>query len=96
MSPKVVSASSSVMFKNLFWTQSEESYWFQWVIELVFRDFLVVLLISFSDVGVLDRDVRRQVVASVGISCLFRNAGLSIRWLSSIIAVSDETRMEDM
>ena len=27
---------------------------------------------------------------------VFSNAGLSIRWLSSIIAVSDEARMEDM
>ena len=33
-------------------------------------------------------------VASVGISCLFRNAGLSIRWLSSIITVSDDA-MQD-
>ena len=63
---------------------------------MIFRDFLVVLLSAFSDVGVLDWDERRQVVASVGISSLFRNAGLSIRWLSSIIAVSDEARMEDM
>ena len=84
------------MFKNLFWTQSEKSFWFQQVIELIFRDFLIVLLRAFSDVGVLDRDERRQVVASVGISCLFRNAGLSIRWLRSIIAVSNEARMEDM
>ena len=85
-----------MMFRNTFWTQSEESFWLQQIIKLIFRDSFVVLLRAFSDVGVLDRDVRRQVVASVGISCLFRNAGLSIRWLSSIMAVSDEARMEDM
>ena len=90
---KWFSASGSVMIKNLFWTQSEENFWFQPVIELIFRDCLIILLRAFSDVGVLDWDVHRQVVASVGISCLFRNAGLSIRLLSSIIALSDDARM---
>ena len=67
---KWLSASGSVMIKNLFWTQSEESFWFQPIIELIFRDCLIILLRAFSDVGVLDQDVHRQVVASIGISCL--------------------------
>lgn len=59
---------------------------------MVSKDFLVLLLKAAIDVGALDWEVRKLLVAMVEISCLFRNAGLSIRWLSSMIAGSDEAR----
>ena len=78
------SASSSVTFKNLFCTQRVESFWFQRLVEFSFMSFLVSFLRAASDTGALDREVCRQLDASVGISCLFRKAGLSIRWFSSM------------
>ena len=73
-----------------------DSFWFQRHVEFFFRDFLVSPLMAINDFVVLVREVRKQSVALVGISCYLRKARLSIRRLSSMIAGSDDAKIDYM
>ena len=82
---KWFSASSSVMFRNLFWMQSEESFWFQQLVEWLSKDFLVILLKASINGGALDWEVAgcwlRQLEFPVFSEILgYQSGGLVQRW----------------